>query len=359
MRVKKDPRSILRALTVAALLPAAIAIGACRSSSPAPASAPGASEVVAKIGDRNVTLGDIDEEWRKADASEYADAAFKLYDGRRKALNEIIARQFIAEESKKHGLSPEAYEEAELSKRVAEVTDDEVAAFYAANVREMQGRPIEEVAPIITRYLTERKRQDARQQLVAELRKAGPPVMTALEAPRYDVEVTADDPSYGSDRAVVTIVEFSDYQCPYCLQAVPILKRIQKDYGDRVRVVWKDFPLTQIHPLALKAAQAAHCAGEQDKYWPYHDRLFDNQSALDTDDLRKHAQTLGLDMARFNSCLDSSKYADKVREGMETGNRLGVSSTPTLFINGRVLPGAYPYDDLAAVIEEELARLDR
>ena len=356
MPVLKQARYRLRTLVVTALLPAALAAACSSSSPPAPA---GATDVVAKIGDRNVTLAEIDEEWRTTDAGEQAEASFKLYDGRRKALNEIIAKQFIADASKKAGLSPEAYEEAEYSKRVSEVTDDEVAAFYAANLREMQGRPLEEVAPVITRYLTERKRQDARQQLVAELRKAGPAVMTALEAPRYEVKVTDDDPSYGSSGAKVTIVEFSDYQCPYCLQAVPILKRIQKTYGDRVRVVWKDYPLTQIHPLALKAAQAAHCAGEQKKYWEFHDRLFDNQSALDTDDLRKHAQAAALDMPRFNSCFDSSKYADRVREGMEMGNRLGVSSTPTLFINGRVLPGAYPYDDLAAIIDEELARLDR
>lgn len=356
MPVLQQARNRLRALVVTALLPAALT-AACSSS--APPAAAGASDVVAKIGDRNVTMAEIDEEWRTTDAGEQAEASFKLYDGRRKALNEIIAKQFIADASKKAGLSPEAYEEAEYSKRVSEVTDDEVAAFYATNLREMQGRPLEEVAPVITRYLTERKRQDARQKLVAELRKAGPAVMTALEAPRYEVKVADDDPSYGSSGAAVTIVEFSDYQCPYCLQAVPILKRIQKTYGDRVRVVWKDYPLTQIHPLALKAAQAAHCAGEQKKYWEFHDRLFDNQSALDTDDLRKHAQAVALDMPRFNSCFDSSKYADRVREGMEMGNRLGVSSTPTLFINGRVLPGAYPYDDLAAVIDEELARLDR
>jgi len=355
--VLNETRNCLRAVIVTALLlPCALAVTACSSPSrPVPA---GASDVVARIGDRNITMADLDKEWRTTDAAEHAEATFKLYDGRRKALNEIIAKQLLTDAGKKQGLSPEAYEEAELSKRITEVSDDEVAAFYAANLREMQGRALQEVSPIITRYLTERKRQEARQKLVTELRKSGPPVMTALEAPRYEVKVTDDDPSFGSSKAAVTIVEFSDYQCPYCLQAVPILKRLQKTYGDRVRVVWKDFPLTQIHPLALKAAQAAHCAGEQDKYWPYHDRLFENQSALDAEDLRKHGQAVGLDLPRFNSCVDSSKYADRVREGMEAGNRLGVSSTPTLFINGRVLPGAYPYDDLAAVVDEELQRLD-
>lgn len=354
-----DSRNRLRTNLVATLLlSAAFAVASCSSPS-RPAAPAGASDVVATLGDRTITMADLDKEWQSTDASGHAEITFKLYDGRRKALHEIIARQLLAEQAKKQGLSPEAYEEAELSKRVTEVTDDEVSAFYAANLREMQGRPLSEVASLITRYLTDRKREVAREKLVGELRKAGPAVTTALEAPRYEVKVTDDDPSFGNAKAAVTIVEFSDYQCPYCLQAVPILKQLQKTYGDRVRIVWKDYPLTQIHPLALQAGQAAHCAGEQDKYWPYHDRLFANQSALATDDLRKHAQVVGLDMPKFNSCLDSSKYADRVRAGMEAGNRLGVSSTPTLFINGRVLPGAYPYDDLAAVVDEELARLGK
>ena len=150
MPVLTGMRHRLRALVVTALV-AAFASACSSSSQPAPPA--GASDVVAKIGDRNITLGEIDEEWRKTDAAEQAEASFKLYDGRRKALNEIIAKQFIADAAKKSGLSPEAYEEAEYSKRVTEVTDDEVAAFYAANLREMQGRSLEEVAPAGQRSL--------------------------------------------------------------------------------------------------------------------------------------------------------------------------------------------------------------
>jgi protein-disulfide isomerase len=168
--------------------------------------------------------------------------------------------------------------------------------------------------------------------------------------------VAADDPSYGDAKAAVTIVEFSDFQCPYCLRAMPTLKQVQQKYGSRVRVVWKDFPLFRIHPQALKAAEAGRCAEEQGKFWPYHDRLFANQNALMVDDLKKYAQDLSLDTARFNSCMDSSKYAARVKEGIDAGNALGVSSTPTLFINGRILPGAYPIEELSAVIDEELQR---
>jgi protein-disulfide isomerase len=312
--------------------------------------------IVARVGGKDITLREVEEQWRKTDAADHADAVFKVYEGRRKALDEIIARQLFAEAAKGSGLSTEAWEEAETSKRAKEVTDDEVRSFYAANVREMQGRSFETAAPLIVRFLTEQKHEEARRALVAELRKRGTAVRVSLEPPRYDVAVAKGDPSYGNEKAAITIVEFSDFQCPYCLRAMPTLRRIQQTYGDRVRVVWKDFPLTRIHPQAAKAAEAARCAEEQGKFWPYHDRLFANQDALMVEDLKKHAQDLALDAARFNGCLDSAKYAGRVKEGLDAGTALGVSSTPTLFVNGRVMPGAYPYEELVAVIDEELQR---
>src|SRR5262245_35809576 len=208
--------------------------------------------VVARVGGKDITLRDVEEQWRKTDAADHADAVFKVYEGRRKALDEIIARQLFAEAAKGSGLSTEAWEEAETSKRTKEVTDDDVASFYAANVREMQGRSFESAAPLITRFLAEQKREEARKALVTELRKRGTSVRVSLEPPRYDVAVTKGDPAYGSEKAAITIVEFSDFQCPYCLRAMPTLRRIQQTYGDRVRVVWKDFPLERIHPQASK-----------------------------------------------------------------------------------------------------------
>jgi len=123
-----------------------------------------------------------------------------------------------------------------------------------------------------------------------------------------------------------------------------------------VKFAFKDFPLTSIHPQAFKAAEAAHCAGEQGKYWEYHDKLFANQQALQPDALKKHAADLGLDAARFDTCLDSNKYGDQVRADLDAGTRIGVGSTPAIFINGRLVSGAQPYETFAAIIEEELQR---
>jgi protein-disulfide isomerase len=131
---------------------------------------------------------------------------------------------------------------------------------------------------------------------------------------------------------------------------------VAQTYGNKVKMVWKDFPLTSIHPEAFKASEAAHCAGDQGKYWEYHDRLFENQRALQVDALKKHAVDLGLEAGAFGTCLDSGKYADRVRAGLQAGARLGVGSTPSIFINGRLLTGAQPFEAFQSIIDEELQR---
>ncbi len=324
--------------------------------SPAPAQQSDAAAVAAQVGDRTITTGELDERWRVMDATGQADATQKLYDGRRNALESIIAETLVAEAAQAKGMSPDAFVESEVSRRVKPVTDSEVVAFYQGNISQMQGRPLDAMAPVINRYLTEQQGVAARQALIAELRKTGPEVRVLFDAPRRQVEVAATDPSIGHPSAPVTIVEFSDFQCPFCQSVSPTLKAVREKYGDKVRVVWKDFPLTQIHPEAFKAGEAAHCAGDQGRFWEYHDRLFANQQALQPDSLKNYAADLGLDAAAFNSCLDTSKHGERVRGGVEQGTRLGVNSTPTIYINGRMLSGAQPMETFSTIIDEELSR---
>lgn len=331
----------------------ALGVAGCSSS----AQQQGDSTVVAHVGDRAITLKEIEDRWQKDDAAGQSEATQKLYEGRRNALDAIVSESLIAEAAKGTGLSPEAYEEAELSKRAKTVTPADVESFYKANINEMGGRTFDTAAPLINRYLEEQYRASAREAFVAELKSKGPAIRVLLEAPRRDVPVESTDPSRGSSSAPITVVEFSDFQCPYCLRASPTLVQLQQAYGDKLRVVWKDFPLTQIHPDAFKAAEAAHCAGDQGKFWQYHDRLFANQQALQPADLHRYAADTGLDTKRFAECLVSSQFAERVRDGVALGTRLGVNSTPTLFINGRVLAGAYPLETLKQVVDEELERL--
>lgn len=332
-------------------LAAAVTVLAC-SSTPAQQ----ASEPAARVGDRTITTKELDDRWRAIDAAAQTEATQKLYDGRRGALDAIIADMLIGEAAKTKGMSADAYAEAEIARRVKPVTDSDVVAFYQANITQMQGRSLDAMAPLINRYLTEQQRAAAREALVAELRRTGPEVRVLFDAPRHEVAVAKEDPALGSASAPVTIVEFSDFQCPFCQRVSPTLKQVRQTYGDKVRIVWKDFPLTQIHPQAFKAGEAAHCAGDQGKYWEFHDRLFANQQALQPDDLKKYAAELGLDAAAFGACLDTGKHGERVRNGVAEGTKLGINSTPTIYINGRMLSGAQPFEVFKGVIDEELSR---
>ena len=338
-------------LALACSTPAQQPTPAQQSSAPA-----GSADVAARIGDRTITLKELDDRWRRDDPAQQAQAMQAVYEGRRGALEAIVAQMLIEQAAKAKGIPADQFTEAEVARRVKPVTEGQIVSFFQENQSQMQGRPLQAMSPVIRNYLEEQERAAAYRALVAELRKDGPAVTMVLDAPRSAITVEADDPVLGPANAPVTLVEFSDFQCPFCQRVAPTLKRIRETYGDRVRIVWKDFPLTSIHPQAFKAAEAGQCAREQGKFWEYHDRLFANQQALQLDALKQHASGIGLDMAKFNDCLDSGKYAERVQAQMGVGADLGVNSTPAVFVNGRLLSGAQPYETFAAVIDEELQR---
>ncbi len=334
-------------------LTAVITILACSSS---PAQQGTGNEVAARVGDRTITVKELEDRWTANDPAEHADAIRKLYEGRRTALDEIIADMVIAQAAKAKQMSPEAFTDAEVAKRAKKITDGDVVAFYQSNIGQMQGRSLKQMTPAITRFLEQQEAQTAKQALVNELKKSGPPVRILLAAPRAEVALLPEDPIIGNVKAPVTLVEFSDFQCPFCLRVAPTLKKIRAAYGDKVRIVWKDFPLTQIHPQAFKAGEAGQCAAEQGKFWEFHDQVFANQQAMMPDDLKRYAAGVGVDATKFNSCLDSSKHAEVIRNGVAQGTRLGVNSTPTVFVNGRRVSGAQPYEVFAGIIDEELSK---
>jgi protein-disulfide isomerase len=151
-------------------------------------------------------------------------------------------------------------------------------------------------------------------------------------------------------------VEFSDFQCGYCKAVVGTLKEIQKNYAGQVRLVYRQYPIAAIHPDAFKAAEASLCAGAQGRFWELHDMMFEEQGSLKEEDLKVKAARLQLDIAAFNDCLQSGKSANRVKQDLREGSRAGVSGTPALFINGRFLSGAQPYEEIAKIIDEELKR---
>ena len=158
--------------------------------------------------------------------------------------------------------------------------------------------------------------------------------------------------------AAVTIVEFSDFECPFCVRVQPTLERVMEQYAGKVRLVYRHFPLTSIHPQAWKAAEASLCAGEQDRFWEYHDVLFAEQHAMTVPDLKEKARRIGLAGAEFDACLDSARHSEAVRKDLLAGTAAGVSGTPAFFVNGRFLSGAVPYDHFAELIDDEVARME-
>ena len=180
---------------------------------------------------------------------------------------------------------------------------------------------------------------------------------TTPNALRRPITVSSDDPSLGALDAPVTLVEFGDFQCPFCRRMSTTLLQLRQKYGDRLRIVWKDFPLAS-HPHALPAAQAARCAAEQGRFWEYHDRLFVVRT-FDVPALKRYAADLGLDEPRFAECVDSSKYAERVLRGRAEARALSLTSTPTTFVNGRLVKGARSYETFARLIEEELGMARR
>ena len=193
--------------------------------------------------------------------------------------------------------------------------------------------------------------------------KTGPATQgsaSVIESQRQAAQDLADDdPFIGNPDAPVTIVEFGDFQCPFCARFFQeteqqIIEKYVKT--GKVKFVYRDFPLTNIHEHAQKSAEAAECADEQGKFWPYHDILFERQESLGSENYKVWAAELGLNVQQFNSCLDSGKYADEVQKDLNDGQLAGVNGTPATFVNGRLIQGAVPYAQFAAVIEEELKK---
>jgi len=194
--------------------------------------------------------------------------------------------------------------------------------------------------------------QDARKRFIDSL-KQNTPVRILFAPPRVAID-SRSEPSRGPETAPVTLVAFSDYQCPYCSRFEPTLRQLERKYGNRLRVVHRDFPLSQIHPNAVKAAEAAECARDQGKFWEMHDRLFANQQALSLPDLKKAASELTLDSAKFGECLDSGAKAAEWQKDLRDGEQYGVSGTPTVFVNGRLIRGASTVESISAIVDEEL-----
>jgi protein-disulfide isomerase len=344
---------MIRMIVKRLALPVPLLFMACSTSAQPAARQQTAADVVATVGTTSITLSEVDEKALQQPAGTFGamKLSLALYEARRLAIDEIIGEKLIAQESKTRGVTSEALVDREIGSKITTVTDADVAAWYNANPGRVQGAKLDQVQAPIRSMLTQERTATVYQAYVDQL-KAKTPVRVMLEPPRQKVAV-ASGASRGPANAPVEVIEFSDFQCPYCLRAHPTVNQVLSTYGDRIRLVYRHYPLPN-HPNARPAAEASQCAAEQGKFWQYYDRLFADQTKLSTEALKQSAAELGMDAGRFNACVDSHKYKDQVEADIKDGNDAGVSGTPAFFINGRMLTGAQPFEAFKRIIDEEL-----
>ena len=306
--------------------------------------------VVAVIDGEVIRLSDVDAYSRVRDPKKLFQLNQQLFEFRESMLGLMLGERLLKLEADHAGLTVEEFLERTLT--VEPVTDQEIQAVID---RQPGTLDVALVTPLVRQYLQERKREEARSRYIADLiakaRKAPRPLVIRLEPPRQAIGVSASDPTNGT--GAIDLVEFSDFECPFCARFQPVLKQVLGRFAGQVRHVWKDYPLP-VHRSAIAAAIAARCAGDQGKFWEYHDALFANQDALGSEDLKKHARTLNLDPLVFDTCVDGGKYRDDMAASIKEAANYTIPATPTVFINGRMVMGVAPAELYTRIITEEL-----
>jgi len=268
-------------------------------------------------------------------------------------LEQMIGDRLLAGEAGRRKMSVAALLEAEVNSNAAAVTAEEVHNVYELNKNQLQ-KPEADAADQIRTFLHDQKVATRRAEFVKSLQSQAKVAILLVPPPPFRSNVGLDGPSRGAADAPITIVEFEDFQCPYCKKGQATLEQIVVRYKNRVRVVHRDFPLQPLHPASQKAHEAARCAEEQGKFWEYRELLYKNVPAAGPEQLNDYAAKVGVDVPAFKQCLDSGKFKTLVQKDETEGERLGVTGTPAFFINGRLLSGAQPENEFARVIEEEL-----
>jgi predicted DsbA family dithiol-disulfide isomerase len=310
--------------------------------------------VLATIGDDKITMADIRA--RAGDPLDQLEIQYQLAKTRivRSSLDTIMHERMLAAAAKKTGKSVDELIASEAGARGLNPSDSEIDAWYQQNWTRVGGRALDQIRPQVVEFLRTEKRKTAAKKLEDRLR-AEQRVTVSYEP--FRIQFHNDKaPTLGKSNAPVTLVEFSDFQCPYCQAAAPTLKQVAKKFGDKVQIIYRQFPLSSIHPFALKAAEASLCANEQGKFWQMHDVMFQDQMKLAVSDLKQTARRLGLNGKLFDSCLDSGRYAEQVQNDQKEGTRVGVNGTPAMFINGTSVDGgSVPFSVLETAIQRELA----
>ncbi len=335
--VKRDLIDYLRnqrqgdqAKKLADSLRAAAEIKVLGDSSAPPENESDRARVLATVNGEKITSGEVEDGLRMI----VFNIQEQVYRLRRRNLDLRINDALLEQEAQKRKVTTAALLEAEVGPKLKKVTEEDARAFFEQNKEKFTGG-YDQLKGRIIQHLQQRAKHDAEVAFAGQLRGAASIqiFLTAPEPPVYMIGAD-DQPSKGSADAPVTIVEFTDYECPACAKIHPIIEELVKEYAGKVNWVVRDFPLEK-HPNAYRAAEAAEAAREQGKYWEYVNLLFQNQTALSADKLKEYASQLRLDRAQFDAALGSGKFADRIQRDLREGAKIGVNSTPAVFVNGR------------------------
>ena len=346
--------------TAILLLTAAITVPAFakkdKSKTDAPPAAPAAtpasgdSTAAATVGGTVITLQALDA----AAANQLAKFRQQEYDVRAEVLTGLIQEQLITNEATAQKVTTNDLVQTEIIAKAATPTPEEVSQYYDKMKSRMGGKTLDEVKGDIEKMLAGQKVAERKGQYLTEL-SAKYEVKMLLDPPRATITLRPTAPVTGPADAPITIVEWSDYQCPFCKRAYPTVEQVLTEYKDKVRYIHLDYPLP-FHQQAMPAALAVHCAGDQGKFWEYNNNLYSAPGDLSAADLSKRAADLGLESAAFEACTTSKKHEGLIKTNFDDGAAMGVTGTPAFFINGRMLVGAQPIEQFREVINDELSR---
>ena len=303
------------------------------------------TDVVAEIGAVKLTMGDLEQQ----ESSKLLQARFDFYQAESKALDDLIDTTLVAQKAKSEKLTVNQLLDRDVKSLVKDPTEDQIRIFYEGLETDqpyeaMRGKILEKIRALRTNKAATAYIKALREQSNVYVMLSPP--STVVDPGNADV--------LGSKNAPVMLVEFADYECPYCQKVAFAIKKLQSDLGGKLAVAYKDFPLP-MHAHAEKAAEAARCAGKQGQFWAFHDQLFSSKE-LDIDQLKVQAHALKLDSVAFDKCLDGGETAAVVQQDREQGLRLGLTGTPSFFVNGHFLSGALDYAALRKIVDQQLAQ---
>jgi len=310
-----------------------------------------ASEPLAEVDGVAITADEVE----KPLVSQLSKLEEQIYNLKLQRLDALINEKLLATESAKRKLTVPALLDAEVTAKVGLVTEQEIEKFYQDNKAQIKGEQAQ-LREQIRAFLQNQKLAAKREEFLKSLRAQAKVVVNLKAPPIQRIEVSVQGaPFKGGEKAAVTIVEFSDFHCPFCRQVISTLAKLESQYGEKIKLVFRDFPIENLHPGATKAHEAARCATEQGKFWPYHDKLFASAPSSNPDVFKGIAKEVGLDAVTFETCLGSGKYQAAIKQDIDEGNRVGVGGTPAFFVNGRLITGAQPFEAFARVIDDELS----